>query len=253
MSFVNHFGQVSQQYAQSRPTYPQELATWIASESPSHDIAWDCACGSGQMTHTLAKAFDSVVASDASQEQLSHFSAVPNVTLKHAEATETMIEPASCDAVVVAQALHYFPTDDFFQAVERSLKPGGVFCAVAYELFRSHSAAFDAAIDTLYSEIVGDYWPPNRRHIEAGYRTITFPSDWREITVPRFTMEVSWTLADTIGYLRSWSAVGHYVKAKDADPIEHVAEALERGWGDPAHRQVIRWPLVVRAMRGDNG
>lgn len=45
-------------------------------------------------------------------------------------------------------------------------------------------------------ETVGLYWPPERRLVEEGYRTIRFPLD--EIEPPPFRMECLWTLEQLI-------------------------------------------------------
>ncbi len=47
-AFHDHFSAVSDTYAQYRPHYPQALFDYLASLTPRHDCAWDCATGSGQ-------------------------------------------------------------------------------------------------------------------------------------------------------------------------------------------------------------
>ncbi|KAB5519382.1 hypothetical protein DKX38_023701 [Salix brachista] len=36
--FVNQ----AKQYAETRPSYPQQLFQFIASKTPTHDLVWDC-------------------------------------------------------------------------------------------------------------------------------------------------------------------------------------------------------------------
>ena len=43
-----------EQYAEGRPTYPQELFDFIASKTPSHDLAWDVGAGSGQAARSVS-------------------------------------------------------------------------------------------------------------------------------------------------------------------------------------------------------
>jgi tRNA/tmRNA/rRNA uracil-C5-methylase (TrmA/RlmC/RlmD family) len=52
---ADHFSIQSREYANYRPTYPEELFEWIASNADRKDIAWDCACGSGQATTGLSQ------------------------------------------------------------------------------------------------------------------------------------------------------------------------------------------------------
>ena len=71
-TFEDHFSGHSEQYAQHRPRYPDEVYAYLASIAPGHSLAWDCGTGSGQAAIGLAKHFDHVYASDASTEQVSH-------------------------------------------------------------------------------------------------------------------------------------------------------------------------------------
>ncbi len=42
------FAQRSDEYAQSRPRYPEKLFDWLCSNAPGREAAWDCATGNGQ-------------------------------------------------------------------------------------------------------------------------------------------------------------------------------------------------------------
>jgi hypothetical protein len=48
MTFSDHFSDHADRYKAYRPTYPDELFTYLASLVPDHDLAWDCATGNGQ-------------------------------------------------------------------------------------------------------------------------------------------------------------------------------------------------------------
>ena len=66
--FKDHFSGVSQDYAQFRPRYPAALFDFLASVAPERNLAWECACGSGQATIDLAGRFQRVIATDASPQ-----------------------------------------------------------------------------------------------------------------------------------------------------------------------------------------
>ena len=74
----------------------------------------------------------------------------------------------------VAQALHWFDFDAFFKEVKRVCKPTGVLAVWCYELHQI-TPAVDAVIQKYYRDVVGSYWPEERRHIESAYCTIDFP------------------------------------------------------------------------------
>ena len=104
--FEDHFSGHSQTYAQSRPQYPDEIYTYLASIAPSHSLAWDCGTGSGQAALGLAKHFDHVYATDASAEQIAH--AYPHEKVSyHAEPAEHVsLDDSSVDLVTIAVAIH---------------------------------------------------------------------------------------------------------------------------------------------------
>ena len=76
MKFKDHFSGHAVEYAKFRPHYPDELFEHLASISPRHEVAWDCATGNGQAAVGLARHFDGVTATDASAQQIE--SAEPN-------------------------------------------------------------------------------------------------------------------------------------------------------------------------------
>ncbi len=150
---------------------------------------------------------------------------------------------AAIDLVTVAQALHWFDLTVFFRAVDRVLTDDGVLAVWCYQLLRI-DAAVDAVIDRLYHEIVGRFWPAQRRLVEQGYARLPFP--YSEQSCPSFAMEYQWSLQRLLGYLGSWSACQRYREANGADPVALLARALGDAWGDPARERIVRWPLVVR-------
>lgn len=245
MAFQDHFSTQADAYARFRPTYPDALYAWLASMVSARELAWDCGTGSGQAAVALAAHFTRVIASDPSREQIAH--AMPHARVHYvvASAEQPSVEAMGADLVTVAQALHWFDCARFYPALERVLAPGGLFAAWGYGLMRI-TPAVDAIVTRYYSAIVGPYWPPDRRHIESGYRTLPFPLD--EITAPAFSMSAEWTLADLLGYLDTWSATRRYLKERGDHPLERVRPELAKAWGGAPTRP-ITWPLFLRAGR----
>jgi len=125
VAFADHFSEKSDAYARSRPSYPDTLYAFIASVAPGTQSVWDCATGNGQAAAGLARHFATVEATDASAEQIRNAAAAPNVRYSVQPAERTDFPDGSCDAVCVAQALHWFDLDRFYAEVRRVLKPGG--------------------------------------------------------------------------------------------------------------------------------
>ena len=246
MSFKDHFSRLAAQYSAFRPTYPPVLFDYLAQLCPKRREAWDCACGNGQATVTLAKHFDAVIATDASQQQLSAAPPLANVTYRVAQAEASGIDSNSVDLVTVAQALHWFDLDSFYGEAQRVLVPSGVLAAWTYGVLHVEGDAVDALVQEFYHDIVGPYWPSERRLVEDGYRGLAFP--FAEVSPPPFNMEERWERAHLLGYLRSWSATGRYVEDKGTDPVEGLERRLESLWADPQVRKVT-WPVALRVGR----
>jgi len=226
----------------TRPTYPDALYVWLASIVPVRTLAWDCGTGSDQAAVALAAHFTQVIASDPSHEQIAH--AIPHARVRYvaASAEQPPVAAMGADLVTVAQALHWFDSARFYPALERVLKPGGLFAAWGYGLMRI-TPALDAVVMHYYTDVVGPYWPPDRRHLESGYRSLPFPL--RELVVPEFAMTATWSLTDLVGYLDTWSATQRYLQARGELPLLPLRPALAAAWGEEPERRVL-WPLFLR-------
>lgn len=243
-TFKDHFSSHAAGYAQYRPTYPTTLVDYLASLSPSTQLALDCGCGTGQLSVLLANRFERVVATDASAQQIANAQAHPRVEYSATPAERSGLPDASVDLITVAQAAHWFDLDAFYAEVRRVAKRQGVIALITYGVLHVEQPAAEALLQHFYSETVGPYWPPERRHVEEGYRSLSFPFD--EIKAPPLAIEVSWTLPDLLGYIDTWSAVRGAEKAIGRAPFEKFKAEVSRAWGDARRRETIRWPLSLR-------
>jgi methylase of polypeptide subunit release factors len=105
MTFKDHFSRQAADYAKFRPDYPRELFDYLGRIAPSHQLAWDCGTGNGQAAVALASAFDRVVATDASEKQITNADPHERVEYRVAPAEDSGIESETLDLIVVAQAL----------------------------------------------------------------------------------------------------------------------------------------------------
>lgn len=248
MTFKDHFSGHAGAYHEARPTYPDALFDWLAAQVPARDLAWDAGCGNGQASVALAARFARVHASDPSAPQIANAPARANIDYRVEAAETCTLADASADLVTVAQALHWFEHARFYAEVKRVLKPGGVIAAWCYADC-AVTPAVDALKNRLYVDLTGPYWPPERQHIEAGYRTLPFP--FARIAAPAFAMRVDWTLAQFLAYLRSWSATQRYLKANGVDPVALVEADLAQAWGDPRIARNVCWDFHVLCGRVD--
>jgi SAM-dependent methyltransferase len=246
MTFRDLFSRQSETYATARPTYPDSLYEFIASVAPRRRLAWDCGTGNGQAARDLARWFDKVIATDASAAQIANAVPVNNVEYRVASAEASGLAGSLVDVVAVAQALHWFDVDRFYQEVRRVTVPGGLIAVWSYG---SPSVGRDAEpeLRRFEQETLGRYWDSRRRWVDEGYRNIPFP--FTELPAPSLELRMEWTLSQLGGYLRSWSAVAKFVVERGFDPVAPLLERIGTHWGSSEGTRVVTWPLAIRVGR----
>jgi SAM-dependent methyltransferase len=242
-AFKDHFSGHAGDYEAFRPNYPAELFAYLASIAPRRELAWDCATGNGQAAIRLAPYFNTVIATDASAEQIEQGRPCDHVRYAVAPAAAAPLPDSSVDLVTVAQALHWFDLPAFYAEARRVARPRGVLAVWCYEM-HSITPEVDAIVSRLYHDIVGPYWPFERKLVEEGYAGIEFP--FEEFKPPAFRMAEHWDLWRFLGYLGTWSSVKRYERANGNNPIAIVRDELEAAWGGPAIVREVIWPLHVR-------
>jgi DNA-binding transcriptional LysR family regulator len=244
--FKDHFSSHAAGYALYRPTYPSAVSSYLAELAPGQGLALDCGCGAGQLSTCLADVFKRVIAIDASPEQIGNAKPHAGVEYRVARAEQSGLEDASVDLVSVAQAAHWFDLDAFYAETRRVLRPGGVLALISYGVIEAdgdvgrHLAHF-------YFDVIGRFWPAERRHVETGYRSLPFPFD--EQPSRAMAMTADWSLNELLGYIDTWSAVRNAEAVLGRQPYERFASGLRAAWGDPQERREIRWPLSMRIGR----
>jgi len=247
MSNAGLFTTVAREYANFRPGYPPELFAWLARVSPSLDAVWDCGCGSGQASTALAGHFAAVHATDAAAEQIAAARPHPRVRYSIAPAEHSGLADGCVDLVTVAQALHWFDVDAFYAEARRVARPGALLVVWNYPRPKFLDAGLERRFLDFYRDVVGPYWPPERRHIEANYSTLPFP--FEPVEAPPFGLNLEWKLEQVIGYVSSWSATTRYRKAMGEDPVPMLAESLGAVWPGAGVSVPLRMPLGLRAGR----
>lgn len=256
--FKDLFSNNSKEYASSRPKYPRSLFEFLVGLVRHRNLAWDCATGNGQAAVVLSEYFDQVIASDASKEQIENAEPRNNIRYEVFPAERTNIDDSRVDLITIAQALHWFNLDDFYKEAKRVLRKdgndggsgggGGVIAAWAYGL-HSISREIDKMTHFLYEDILGPYWPKERKIVENKYQDIPFP--FEEIDTPVFQIELDWSLSELLGYLYTWSSVQKYIQKNNSDPVKQVYDSLSAAWGERNawHKRKVVWPIYMRVGR----
>jgi SAM-dependent methyltransferase len=121
------FGRAADVYERSRPSYPPEAVARLAAElgiGPGRTVL-DLAAGTGKLTRLLAESGAQLVAVEPSAAMRSQFAAVlPDIPVHEGTAEKIPLADASIDAVVVAQAFHWFDAPAALAEIARVLRPG---------------------------------------------------------------------------------------------------------------------------------
>ncbi len=225
----DNFSARADMYAKYRPNYPQELIDEILLHCANKDLAWDCATGNGQIASALSPFFYNIFASDISQSQLDNAIQKPNIAYKLEHAENSTLRDKSVDLIVVAQAIHWFNFDAFYNETKRVLKPDGIIAVLGYGLFQS-IPQIDNELQKFYVDILGKYWDDERKYLDEKYNTIPFP--FNEIKTAKHFIKLTWTYENIIGYLNTWSAVQHYIKQHNSNPVLLITDGLKNAFGD---------------------
>ena len=115
-------------YAKGRPDYPAALSAWLRETlrlGPGRTVA-DLGAGTGKFTGLLAATGAAVTAIEPVDAMRARLSAsLPGVTARAGSAEAMPLQAGSLDALVCAQAFHWFSTKAALAEIRRVLKVGG--------------------------------------------------------------------------------------------------------------------------------
>ncbi len=122
------FGSAAESYERGRPSWAPEAVGLLESElglGPGRAVA-DVAAGTGKLTRLLVPSGAAVVAVEPIPEMAGVLRrAVPGVPVAQGMAEGLPLRDGSVDAVVVAEAFHWFDPGAALAEVRRVLRPGG--------------------------------------------------------------------------------------------------------------------------------
>lgn len=236
----DNFSEQSEEYSKFRPGYPEEAFLFIKNHLKGFGKAWDCGTGNGQVACELAHFFKKVEATDISKQQLKNARQKENIRYSLQPAEKTDFPDNGFDLIISAQAAHWFDLEKFYEEVRRCLKPDGILVLMGYGLLFSDEKT-NKVIHHFYKDIVGPYWDPERRYLEEAYQSFDFP--FTEIKAPGLIQTYKWTIEHLLGYFRTWSAVKHYEKHTQKDPVLMVEEDFRKFFGDVNE---VHFPIFLR-------
>lgn len=149
------FTKEAQTYARGRPEYPAELAGWLTGTlglGPGRHVA-DVGAGTGKFTKLLAATGAQVTAVEPVDAMRAEIKGA-NVQAVAGTAQAIPLADGALDAVVCAQAFHWFASSDALDEFHRVLRPGGRLGLVWN--VRDESVDWVARITALITPYEGD-------------------------------------------------------------------------------------------------
>jgi SAM-dependent methyltransferase len=127
--WAHSFGGVADAYDRGRPSYPAAGVRWMLGDQPRTVL--ELGAGTGKLTEVLVAEGHDVHATDPDPEMLQRLEAnLPGVRTAVAGAEDIPLPEASVDAVIAAQAFHWFDLDRALPEIARVLRPTGRLCLV---------------------------------------------------------------------------------------------------------------------------
>lgn len=118
------FGEMAEEYDRWRPSYPDEAVDWLAPCAPATVV--EIGAGTGRLTSLLGPRgldVDAVEPDPRMRAVLARNN--PGARCHASDSTALPVPDGSADAVLVADAWHWFDPVATMQEVRRALRPGG--------------------------------------------------------------------------------------------------------------------------------
>ena len=240
-------------YERGRPGYPEAAIALLARElgiGPGR-VVMDLAAGTGKLTRALVGLGADVVAVEpvtGMREQL--IRAVPDAQVLDGTAERLPVADASVDAVLVAQAFHWFDIPAAAAEIHRALVPGGGLAVVRNEW--DESVPWVVELRALIAEHAGE---PPHRHARGWRSALEATGLFTPMREEVFAHPVEVDLESLQARVASLS----YVAMMEGDARGHLLGAVadlarERGLvaadGHIAHAPTGQARVVVPAPRG---
>ena len=144
-------------YVAGRPDYPPEIEAWLTQDLglSTGKTALDLAAGTGKFSPRLLATGAAVIAVEPVRAMSNELTRqYPGIDVRSGSAENIPLDEASVDAVVCAQAFHWFATPRALKEIHRVLKPGGAL-GLVWNL-RDNRVPWVAALSRIMQPYEGD-------------------------------------------------------------------------------------------------
>ena len=162
------FGSAADRYERGRPGYPADAIAFLIAElsiAPGRTVV-DLAAGTGKFTAAIASTGARIVAVEPVTEMRGVLERnIPGVEALDGTAEDMPFQDASVDAIVVAQAFHWFDGDRAIPEIRRVLPDGGGLGLVWN--VRDETPAWSRRLTEIFDRLAG---PRDPRHKHGAWR-----------------------------------------------------------------------------------
>ena len=246
---VAGFTDVAEQYELGRPGYPPEVVAAIAGQlglAPGARVA-DVGAGTGKLTRALLAAGLDVVAVEPLEGLRARLrEELPQVEVAGAAAEALPFADASLDAVVCANAFHWFDAPRAVAEFARVIRPGGGLALLWHDGIEGDaSAPWSAELQ----RVIGDRRPDHPAYTgDQGRGAVDADPAFGPMTLTEIRSSYATDPRRIVAHIASISWVGGLPPAERAATLNAVAAVLERhGVGDvdvPLHTAI--WTAARR-------
>jgi SAM-dependent methyltransferase len=228
------FGAWADDYHRWRPTYSDAAVDWLL--PPGATRVAEIGAGTGKMTDRLVeRGLDLDVVEPDGRMLALVAERHPGVRTHEAGAAHLPLEDASVDAVVVADAWHWFPKEEAIAEVTRVLRPGGWLGVVwnvpaPTEDWQWRALRLDPALHVAGD---GDHDPLERLDVQVGraekqhfrWDWYLTPAEWRglESTISHIALLPADELGPALDEIEQLVADACRAAGTDAVPLLHDA------------------------------
>ena len=156
------FGSAADVYERARPGYAAEAVAWVCHRLGirAGRTVLDLGAGTGKLTRDLVSTGARLIAVEPLDEMRAKLvEVVPGAEALAGTAEELPLRDASIDAIVCAQAFHWFKAGPALSEIYRVLRPGGAIALLWNS--RDLSDSIQARIDDVLERVRGEaerYW-----------------------------------------------------------------------------------------------
>jgi len=241
--YTDYYTNQAREYAEYRPTYPEELYNFLVDYAPKNSKVLDCCTGTGQAALELAKRFRCITAIDINKEQIKYATKRDNIAYRVAAAEQSGIDANSIDLITVATGIHWLNLEEFYCEAKRILTPQGIIAIWGYGA-TSITPEIDSILDHFTGVTLKDYWDDALWLAWNDYEGLPFP--FKTIGDPGFMITKELTLDELRNYLFTWTTYQRYIKERESDPYEEIRRDLEAAWGNPNHKRTVSWAITMK-------